>query len=576
MAHDAGGRVVPQHPLDPLGRRVAAVGHDHHPGVLRVTHAHAAAVVQADPGGTARSVEQRVEQWPVGNGIAAVKHRLGLAVGRRDRARIEVIPADHDRGFELTRLDHGVEGQPGAVPLAQADPANARRQALEGDALGRHVQPAVQVGILGEQFFHLGVGLVNVLRVARQRDPAERPPAPAKQRPHIGRHKTREVKRVAHAGIKSDLANVVAVVHRGHAQGLKVQHGLHMQCAAAGSGLAQGGMLAAVGLRGAPAVDCPAAGQVAVDQVVGGGLVGHQVGADAALVRRQTRAPRQLGQDVGGIAQQADGYRFFLGGVALDAGQRVVQIGGLLVQVAAAQPKIDTALLALDVERASPGKGGRERLRTAHAAQASGQEPTAGQITAVVLAAGLDKSLVSALHDALAADVDPAAGGHLAVHHQALAVELVKMLPGGPLGHQVGVGDQHPRGINMGAEHTHRLARLHQQRLVIAQRFQAGQDGLKTVPVAGGLADAAVDHQRLGVLGHFGVEVVLQHAVGGLGQPAAAGQRAAARRTHHPGLGVACQAGWAGVSGRNSSGSRSSGQCGLGQVGHAGLVKVGR
>jgi hypothetical protein len=116
-----------------------------------------------------------------------------------------------------------------------------------------------------------------------------------------------------------------------------------------------------------------------------------------------------------------------------------------------------------------------------------------------VLAAGLGKGLVGALHDALGADVDPAAGRHLAVHHQALAVEFVEVLPGGPVRHQVGVGDQHARRVGMGAEHAHRLAALHQQGLVLAQAAQAGQDLLEAVPVARGLADAAIDHQRVGV-----------------------------------------------------------------------------
>ena len=40
------------------------------------------------------------------------------------------------------------------------------------------------------------------------------------------------------------------------------------------------------------------------------------------------------------------------------------------------------------------------------------------------------------------------------------------MLPGRPVRHQVGVGDQHARRVRVGAEHADRLARLHQQRLV--------------------------------------------------------------------------------------------------------------
>ena len=158
--------------------------------------------------------------------------------------------------------------------------------------------------------------------------------------------------------------------------------------------------------------------------------------------------------------------------------------------------------------------------------------PCARARATVVLAAGFDEGLVGALHDALAADVDPGAGRHLAVHHQALAVELVEVFPGGPLGHQVRIRDQHARRIDMGAEHAHRLARLHQQRLVFIQRAQAGQDGLITVPVARRLADAAVDHQRVGIFRDLGVEVVLQHAVRRFDEPVLAGDGAAARCAH--------------------------------------------
>jgi hypothetical protein len=172
-------------------------------------------------------------------------------------------------------------------------------------------------------------------------------------------------------------------------------------------------------------------------------------------------------------------------------------------------------------------EAGGQRLRAAHAAQARGEDPAARHAAAEVLAAGLDEGLVGALHDALAADVDPRAGRHLAVHHQALAIELVEVLPGGPLGHQVGVGQQHARRIGVGAEHAHRLARLDQQRLVGLQLAQR-EDRVEAVPVARRLADAAVHDQRVRVLGHLGVEVVLQHAVGRLDQPVGA-------RDHAPG-----------------------------------------
>jgi hypothetical protein len=229
------------------------------------------------------------------------------------------------------------------------------------------------------------------------------------------------------------------------------------------------------------------------------------------------------------LPKQADGDGLLLLRVALDARQRIVQVGGLLVQVARAQAEVDAALLAFDGERAGAGQRGGQGLGAAHAAQAGREDPLAREVVFVVLAAGLDEGLEGALHDALAADVDPAAGRHLAVHEQALAVEFVEVLPVRPLGHEVGVGQQHARGVGMRLEHAHGLARLHEQGFVVVQIAQAGQDLVEASPVARGAADAAVDHEVLRALGHFGVEVVLHHAVGSFGQPVLAVQFAAAR-----------------------------------------------
>jgi hypothetical protein len=47
------------------------------------------------------------------------------------------------------------------MPLPETDPADARRQALEADALARHVEPAMQVRIVGNQLLHLGAVLAD-------------------------------------------------------------------------------------------------------------------------------------------------------------------------------------------------------------------------------------------------------------------------------------------------------------------------------------------------------------------------------------------------------------------------------
>ncbi|MCY1355607.1 hypothetical protein D9M69_420370 [compost metagenome] len=254
---------------------------------------------------------------------------------------------------------------------------------------------------------------------------------------------------------------------------------------------------------------------------MGAGLVGDHVRAHATA--------HQLRQDLGGVAQQGDGNGLAFGGVLLDARQGVVQVRCLLVDVAAAQTEVDAGLLALDVQRAGAGQGRGQGLGAAHAAEAGGEHPTTGEVAGVMLAASLDEGLIGALDDALAADVDPAAGGHLAVHGQALGVQLVEVFPGGPVRHQVGVGDQHARGVGVGLEHADRLAGLHQQGLVVVQFLQAGDDLVVALPVARGAADAAIHHQFLRVFGHFRIEVVHQHAQRRFGQPALGVQLVATR-----------------------------------------------
>ena len=144
-----------------------------------------------------------------------------------------------------------------------------------------------------------------------------------------------------------------------------------------------------------------------------------------------------------------------------------------------------------------------------------------GQIAAVVLAAHLDEGLVGALHDALAADVDPRARRHLAVHHQALAVELVEVLPASA---QCGTRLElaiSTRGASACVRKTPTgLPDCTSSVSSAFERAQRGDDAVEALPVARGAADAAVDHQLVRLLGDLGVEVVHQHAQRRLGQPA--------------------------------------------------------
>ena len=86
------------------------------------------------------------------------------------------------------------------------------------------------------------------------------------------------------------------------------------------------------------------------------------------------------------------------------------------------------------------------------------------------------------------------------------------MVPGRPVRHEVGVGDQHARRVGVGPEHADGLSRLHEQRLVVFEAAQGLDDPVERVPVARRAADAAVDHELARPLGDVGIEIVHQHA----------------------------------------------------------------
>ena len=125
MSSDTDAGIVGQHSLEPAGCLGCAVGDDHLSGMERVADADAAAVVEAHPGGAARHVEHGVQQRPIGDGIAAVFHRFGLAEGAGNRPGIEVVAADDDGRLYGAAGDELVDGEaePGALALAQ--PADA-------------------------------------------------------------------------------------------------------------------------------------------------------------------------------------------------------------------------------------------------------------------------------------------------------------------------------------------------------------------------------------------------------------------------------------------------------------------
>ena len=83
-----------------------------------------------------------------------------------------IAPDDHRR-TEFTARNHLVECSADPVTITEAQPADSARHSLEGNPFLRHIQPLMQLRVIRNQFFNLGIGTINVLRVSRKRSPAE-------------------------------------------------------------------------------------------------------------------------------------------------------------------------------------------------------------------------------------------------------------------------------------------------------------------------------------------------------------------------------------------------------------------
>jgi len=223
-----------------------------------------------------------------------------------------------------------------------------------------------------------------------------------------------------------------------------------------------------------------------------------------------------------------------LGG--LEHGKCFVERLRLCVHVAGFQTLVDAALPAFNRQHVESRHRGRQRLRAAHAAETGRENPLAIRLIVEVAPAHFGERFIGALHDALAADIDPRPGGHLAVHGETLAIKFVEVFPGCPVRHQIGIGDQHPRRIRMRREHAHRLSRLHQQGFLLGQSFQSFDDAVIAIPVAGGASDAPVHDEFGRVFRNFRVQIVHQHPQRRFGHPGTRAQGFAAGRADDSGF----------------------------------------
>ncbi len=131
VPRNADSRIVVEHARNLARRQLSPIGHRHLPRVQRVAHAHAATVMEADPRRARSCVEQRIQNGPVGHGVGAVEHLFRFAIRTGHRAGIKMVASDRNGRGDFSFAHQVVHRLAHPCPLAVAEPADARGQALE-------------------------------------------------------------------------------------------------------------------------------------------------------------------------------------------------------------------------------------------------------------------------------------------------------------------------------------------------------------------------------------------------------------------------------------------------------------
>ena len=231
------------------------------------------------------------------------------------------------------------------------------------------VEPADEPGVVGEERLDGFVGLADVLRVARERHPAERSATFGELRPDVRRHESGELERPVEPAELRLGADRVAVVEDLGSGILESDHrGDLLGHAAAGAvGEARG---VALGL-GAPVVDVDADRQVG-ERVVGAGLIGDDVDRRAAQ--------QQLRKDQRGVAHDADAECAALVLGRDDPVHGLVEVGRVLVEIPVLDAAGQARLVDVDDEHRAAVEGHGQGLRAAHAAASARQRESSGEV----------------------------------------------------------------------------------------------------------------------------------------------------------------------------------------------------
>ena len=520
-AGDAADDIPEERALDDLIDALAAVKHEAEAAVHGLADADTAAVVERAEAHAARRVASEALHRHIRHDVAAVLDIRRLAEWRVRAGDIVVI-ASHHHGADLALAHELVELQRDADAPLRILIEDARLRADDEVVLLRVADPVVVVTILIAPIrinaaHRRLIRLDEIRALAGEADPAERAIAVVKElRPHdvldIGRQDeailvvdailgklldTRIVNRLEE-GI-AVIKEIRAILDAGHDELILMAQALIDQrdelFAILGEHLRA--LLERQALRAVAAlVGC-----------VAGGLIAHEVDVDVVL--------DDVFEEIDDVAVVGDRRRRLRREMLLRRGKDLVEAVVALAAPALVEARLDARHIDLSDDTDRMRDLRRLRLRAAHTAHARAHEKMSREIAvlryAEMHAARVQERIVRAVHDALRADVHPAASRHLPIVRDAHLLRDLPVLRIVELTDHERIRDDDARRRRLRREQAERIAALHHERLMIRHDLKILLDETVLEPVVADAARLAVRDELVGIKTDLEVEVVVDH-----------------------------------------------------------------
>ncbi len=176
-------------------------------------------------------------------------------------------------------------------------------------------------------------------------------------------------------------------------------------------------------------------------RVVGTGLVGKCIGNYIPLY--------QTIKQINGIAQHTNAFGFTFAAVMHSSVYGIINAGMFFIQVFCFNAFINAPFFYFSNQCHTFVHGNGQRLCATHTTEAGCYIQSSFECAAKMFVGNSCIGFISALHNALAADIYPRTSRHLAIHHQAFLFQFIKMFPVGPIGNQLRIADKYPWCILM-------------------------------------------------------------------------------------------------------------------------------